>query len=123
MNFLKYVLEFDYTLRLVFIGKDQTGKTLFLERIQFYKDYKKFKEKSKFLRATLGLEHIALNIKFNDKLYKFLIYDTNELDRFEKRNDYYKDMDIILIFYDALDKSSFEKAKSLVMKYLYNNKK
>ena len=29
---------------------------------------------------------------------------------------------IILIFYDALDKSSFEKAKSLVMKYLYNKK-
>ena len=108
---------------MVILGQDRTGKTLFSERMEFYEDYKKYNKISKYVRATLGFEKIILSIKFNDKLYKFIIFDTSGLDRFEKRNDYYSDMDIVLIFYDALDKDSFERAKSLVMKYLYDNKK
>ncbi len=49
---------------------------------------------------------------FNGKIYKFQFWDTSGLECFDSvTKGYSKGANIILIFYDALDKSSFEKAK------------
>ena len=124
MYFLKYTEEYDYMLKIVIIGKDEIGKTFFKERIKFYDDYKKYNNISKDYKITIGLDFMIVMKKFNDKIYKFQIWDTTRIERFQTiTKTYYKGANIILIFYDALDKSSFEKAKILIKDCLNDNKK
>ena len=125
MYFLKYTEEeYDYILKILIIGKEEIGKTFFRERIKFYGDYKKYNNISKDYKTTIGVDFMVVKKKFNDKIYKFQIWDTAGLERFQTiTKTYYKGANIILIFYDALDKSSFEKAKILFKECLNDNKK
>ena len=124
MYFVRYIKEYDYKLRIVLMGKEEIGKTFFKKRIELYKDYKKFNHLHKYYIATFGLDDILLLIKFNDKLYKFYICDPDGHERSEHNYKICcKNADVILIFYDALDKSSFEKAKILIKDCLNDNKK
>ena len=112
MYFLKYTEEYDYMLKIVIIGKDKIGKTFFKERIKFYEDYKKYNNISKDYKTTIGVDFTVVKKKFNDKIYKFQIWDTAGLERFQTiTKTYYKGANIILIFYNALENLLLKKLK------------
>ncbi len=113
MYFSKNLDFCDFFLKIVFAGKSQIGKTFLSKKISFYNDYKTFNQLPKNYNSTIGIEFIAKGKKLNDKMYKFQIWDTSGLDRFQHINScYYKGAFFLLIFYDALDKDSFDKAKT-----------
>ena len=63
--------------------------------------------------TTIGIDFFVTSFKFNNKMYKFKIWDTAGLERFSTTNKvYYRGANSIFIFYDALDRQSFEEAKN-----------
>ena len=104
--------NYNCILKILILGKEEIGKTFFTKRINLYKNYKQFKNLSKNYLSTIGLDFIITKKKFNGKIYKLQLWDTAGLEHFNTiTKTYYKGANIILIFYDALNKSSFEKAK------------
>ena len=104
--------NYNCILKILILGKEEIGKTFFTKRINLYKNYKEFNKLSKNYLTTIGMDFISKRKKFNGKIYQFKIWDAAGLERFNTiTKTYYKGANIILIFYDALNKSSFEKAK------------
>ena len=112
MNFLKDTDQYDYLMKLIILGKDLTGKSSFLTRIKSYDNYKSFKDFTVNYFPTIGIDFGIICIQYNNKIFKFQIWDTSSQERFKSiTKSYYNPANYILIFYDALDKESFEKAK------------
>ena len=104
---------YDFFVKIVSVGKSQIGKTILSKKISFYNDYKTFNQLPKNYNSTIGIEFIAKGKKLNDKMYKFQIWDASGQERFQLINTFsYDGANFILIFYDALDKDSFDKAKT-----------
>ena len=112
MNFLKVPEYYDYSLKILIIGKDSIGKTIFLKRIKLLDDYKSFMKLPHDYLPTIGIDFDIIRIKFNNKIFKIQIWDTAGQERFSPiTKTYYIGGHSILIFYDAFDKESFKKAK------------
>ena len=112
MNFIKESEYYDYIIKVLILGKDSIGKTIFLKRIKLLDDYKSFKKLSHNYLPTIGSYFDIMRIKFNNKIFKIQIWDTAGQERFSPiTKTYYIGGHSILIFYDAFDKESFKKAK------------
>ena len=103
--------EISIHLKIVLLGKDKTGKTKFNERLIVINDYCNF-NKSKLYRPTIGGTYSSKIVKFRDKIFKLDIWDTSGQERFKMLNRvFYKESDVILLFYDSFNKQSFEEIK------------
>ena len=114
MEFIPNTKERDFFLKVVITGKDSIGKTIFTNRLRSNDDYYKFKTYPIDYIQTIGVEIIGTSIKFYNKTFKLQIWDLSGHILFENIvSAYYKGANIILIFFDSFDRSSFEKAKSI----------
>ena len=98
-------------IKLVLIGDEKTGKTLF---IQFVIDGIENCDFENY-QSTIGFSYVEKELIFNNKLYTIGFWDTAGQDRFTALLQLYvKNGDIIFIFFDYNNKKSFEKAKELL---------
>ena len=107
--------DYDYSIKALFCGKSSIGKTMFGYRLT--KEYLEFLKIPKDYCETIGFEFFQFNIKINDKIIRYQIWDTcdNEIYKSLVAN-FYRNCEIFIIFYDHLDRESFEEAK-----LYYNN--
>ena len=111
MNFLKDIEKYDYIINILLLGKNSIGKSIFFQRLVL-DDYKSFKKLCNNYIPTIVIDFNIIIIKFNDKIFKIQIWDTSGQECYSAiARAYYRGKDIILIFYDAYDKESFEKVK------------
>ena len=124
MNFLKDIEKYDYIINILLLGKNSIGKSIFFQRL-ILDNYKSFKKLCNNYIPTIVIDFNIIIIKFNDKIFKIQIWDTSGLECYSAITEaYYKGKDIILIFYDAFDKESFEKVKMYYEEtFKLNNKK
>ena len=124
MDSIKKTQDYDYVIKLVLVGKDSIGKTKFLDRIKKLDDYKSFKEKFNNYLFTVGIDFHIIKLIYNNKLFKIQIWDLSGLERYSSIiRSYYKGTNSFLIFYDALEKESFKKAKNYYEEALKSNEK
>ena len=124
MNFLKDTEQYDYLMKLIILGKDFTGKSSFLKRIKSYDNYKSFRKFTAIYFPTIGIDFGIICIQYNNKIFKFRIWDLSGQERYGAIiKSYYIPANYILIFYDALDKESFKKAKVYYEEALNANNK
>jgi len=115
---------YDYSIKTIFCGKSSIGKTMLGYRLT--NEYLIFKKIPKDYKETVGFEFFTYIIKKNDILIKFLIWDTcdNKIYR-EVVENFYPKCELFIMFYDPLDRESFEKAKSYYnyfkVNYMKNN--
>ena len=122
MYFDKSIKKCDFRLKIVFLGKAEIGKTILYKKIELYNDYKQFKILNKTYIPTCGYDFMIIGKKFNGKTYKLQIFDFSGQVRFKTiLYGHYNNASFILIFYDALDKDSFEEAKSFYEETKENN--
>ena len=104
-------MEFNIRLKIVLLGKDNTGKTKFNERLIAINDYCNFNE-SKVYKPTIGGAFSTKIVKFHDKTFELDIWDVAGQERFNHlRPFYYQESDVILLFYNSFNKQSFETIK------------
>ena len=125
MNFTNSTSNYDYLLKILLLGGNGIAKTTFCKRIiKLYNDYKLFKELFKNHLTTIGIDSYITRFKYNNKIFKFQIWDTAGQERFSTTNKvHYVGENSMFIFYDALDRQSFEEAKNHYKKALKNNDK
>ena len=98
-------------IKLVVIGGEYTGKTLFIEcLITGYNslDFKKY-------QYTCGASYASKKFYYNNKNYLIDIWDTAGLQKYISLTKFFfRDAGIIFVFFNYAVKESFEKAKTLV---------
>ena len=65
--------DYDYITKVVLIGKESIGKTIF--RFRLTKAYSQFKEIPKDYEATIGVDFCSKTITINNKNIKYQIWD------------------------------------------------
>ena len=101
----------DITLKVILVGKDLTGKSLFCKRIGL--NYSQFQQLQLQNNPTIGFEFFKKPVKFLNKIFMFLIWDTCGQEIYQSLlRSFYRKTNIFLIFYDSFDRKSFEMAKS-----------
>ena len=101
---------FDYGVKLFPLNYPSYDKSDFMARVKYIDDYQKFKECD---RELLFNDYILVGLKFNNKIFKFLIYNTQICQRFQTEImdvRFYSKADVFLIFYDPYKENynSFE---------------
>ena len=114
-------------VKILIIGDPKVGKTLFNNRIKEEGDlnYQIFyqKEKENSYIPTI-VEFSVKLIKYKNKYFKFQIWDISGNKRYQNKGEYYsRGAEAILIFYDALNRQSFERAQDLYQRFIYLNGK
>ena len=113
--------KYDEFLKIVLLGKEDTGKTKFTERLFAINDYYRF-NKSKEYILTSAVLYLAKKVKFQDKLFNLGIWDTAGRQNFESiASIFYKNCDVILLFYDSFNKQSFERIKEIYKDCIIQN--
>ena len=113
MEFLdpKETYENQINLKAVIVGKSEIGKTLFCNRINL--NYAKFQKLNLKYLSTIGFEFCKKALKLKNKVFSIQIWDTCGNEAYQSLiKSFYRNTNIFLIFYDALDRNSFEIAKS-----------
>ena len=107
-----------YFLKTIIVGKKKIGKSIFAQRLinnnkEFFKlDYLSY-------LSTIGANYLMKCIEVNNKIFIFNIFDTSGDDKYANiRKTFFKEANVILLFYDAFDRNSFEKVKDIY----YQNK-
>ena len=98
---------FDYSVRVLPLNYPTFYKKEFMARVKYIDDYQKFKETD---WPLLFDDYIFLRMKFNNKIFKFFIYNTTICQRFEiERLDvrFYSKTDVFLIFYDPTKENHY----------------
>ena len=102
------------TLKVTLVGDFSMGKTTFLSRISS-KYYFYFLKDKKSIVSTSGASYLKLYIKIKDRIFCLDIWDTSGQRRFSSLiKHFYKDANIILLFYDPFDKSSFKRVDEIL---------
>ena len=98
-------------IKIIVLGYKKTGKTKFLEylygnnRKMIFSDY----------NETNGATFFRKKIIYNNNLYNFEIWDTPGQEKFESLNKiFFKDANIVFIFFNYNNKLSFQKAKYIL---------
>ena len=92
----------DTSINLTCVSTGVTGKTCLLFRLK--ENY--FKKDN--LLATIGVDFMVLEFKFNDKDYKIKIWDTNGSERFRAiTSSYLRNANLILYTFDLTDLETF----------------
>ena len=113
MEFLDPEQEYknQISLKTLIVGKLSIGKSFFCNRINL--NYTKFQQLDLKYIATIGFDYYKKVIKLRNKIFLINIWDTCGQELYQSLlKRFYKNTQIFLIFYDALDRNSFEIAKS-----------
>ena len=107
-------------IKLVLLGDEKTGKTQFGQFLIHGINFCNFEN----YIPTTGVTYASRILLFNDKLYEIELWDTAGQEKYTSLvNFFFKDADIIYIFFDYNNKKSFERAKffvNLVKEYCKN---
>ena len=104
-------IEEKNNIKVVLLGDEKTGKTKF---VQFLKLGIKSCDFENYIPSG-GVSYIEKRFIFNNKLYIIDLWDTVGQEKYTTLlRFFYKDADIIFIFFDYNNKKSFERAKFLV---------
>ena len=99
-------------IKVCLIGIDNTGKTSFLDRILYKKNFKYFKESIQGKISSTYAQYHGIFVKYKDKLFKLEIWDIpGQLVYFDLTKIFYKEAHVILNFYDPFKKESFDYIK------------
>ncbi|KAJ5070763.1 ras-related protein rab-1a [Anaeramoeba ignava] len=97
--------NYDYRINIVLIGDSGVGKTSLLIRYfdgTFTEPY----------NTTIGVEFKIKTIEMNEKIYKFLVWDTAGAERFRAvTRSYYRGAHGIMVIYDVTNQDSFDNLK------------
>ena len=105
--------KIDAILKIVLLGKEDTGKTKFIERLIAINDYCKFNKSKVYISTQTGI-YLTRKLKFQNKVFKLDIWDTAGRQSFERiARLFYNNCDIILLFYNSFNKQSFERIKEI----------
>ena len=101
------------TIKVCLVGISGSGKTAFLDRIHYKNNFNNFKELIKGNLSTTGGNYKVILVKYKDKLFMLDLWDTSgQLRYFHIIKIFYKDVHVILNFYDPFNKESFEYIKN-----------
>ena len=96
-------------IKLVFLGGINTGKTMFCNFLVKGYEHLNFGE----YISTAGASYLGKNFIYNNQNYLFDIWDTGGQQRYaELTKIFYRDADIIFVFFNSHDRKSFERAKN-----------
>ena len=100
-----------YEIKIVVIGAQNTGKTLFCDCLtKAYEDLN-FQPYQTSFSATFRVKKLI----YNNNLFKLNVWDTVGQERYTALTKiFFKDSDIILIFYNYHEKQTFERAKFFI---------
>ena len=99
------------SIKIVFLGDEKTGKTRFVQFLTLGFDFCDFKN----YIPTTGASFTSRKFIFNNKLYDLDLWDTAGQEKYSALlRFFFKDADIIFIFFDYNNKNSFERAKFFV---------
>ena len=100
-------------IKLVLIGGETSGKTKFCEYLENSNQDIDFSN----YRTTLGAKYIARDIIHKNIYYQLDVWDTSGKEKYDSLTTFfYKDADIIFIFFIYNNKDSFKRAKSIFQK-------
>ena len=95
-------------IKLVFIGRNDTGKTMFCNFLENGYEHLNF---GKYI-STPGASYHKKKLIYNNQNYFFNIWDTAGLEKYSSlMNFFYRDADIIFILFNSHNRKSFERAK------------
>ena len=96
-------------IKLVFLGGINTGKTMFCNFLVKGYEHLNFGE----YISTAGASYLGKNLIYNNQNYSFDIWDTAGQEKYVNLTKiFYRDADIIFVFFNSHDRKSFERAKS-----------
>ena len=113
MEFLDPDKEYENQIQLIvlIVGKSSIGKSCFCKRLNL--SYTKFQQLNLRYEASIGFEYHKKVFKLKNNIFSINIWDTCGQEIFRKLiKNFEINTNIFLIFYDALDRNSFEIAKS-----------
>ena len=97
-------------LKIVLLGSVGTGKTIFCMKVK-----NNYVDKNMEYISTTGASYFSTEIIIENLNLYLEFWDTSGQERFKALNKFfYKDADIICIFYNSYDISSFERAKIMI---------
>ena len=107
--------QIDYTLKILILGKERIGKSIFAQRLNINNNSKEFFSLDYLSHIrTIGVNYLMKYIKVHNKIFKCNIFDTSGDVKFaDILYIYFKNANVILLFYDAFDRSSFQKIKDI----------
>ena len=95
---------YDISVKVIFVGDTNTGKTSTLEKIQKPSENTIYPERV----STIGIEFASIQKQFDDKLIKFQIWDTAGQEKYKSiTTSFYKNCTIAILFCDVSSISSF----------------
>ena len=99
-------------IKIVLLGYKETGKTKFFN----YLEKKSIEDINFFVyQSTNGASYHSQTIIYNNNYYQLNLWDTSGEEKYESLTKFfYRDADIILLFFSYNNKESFEKAKYLL---------
>ena len=109
-------------LKIVLIGDTETGKTSFISRL-LRNNYFQFIKES-IISPSISTQFFRVKVKYKNKLFILECWDTAGLLKFHALTKvFYKDADIILIFYNSFNTSSFNRLNDFLneIKYIVTN--
>ena len=96
-------------IKLVFLGGINTGKTMFCNFLVKGYEHLNF---GKYI-STPGASYHKKKLIYNNQNYSFDIWDTAGQEKYAILTKiFYRDADIIFVFFNSHDRKSFERAKS-----------
>ena len=107
-------------LKIVLIRDTETGKTSFTSRL-FSNNYSQFIKKNSNISSSNTAYFMNLKVKYKNKLFALDLWVTTGLLKFHSLTKiFYKDADIILIFYNSFNTSSFNRLNDFINEIKYN---
>ena len=104
--------DFDYSFKIMLLGKSSIGKTIFISRFKTINYFEFKKNITSDYQETVGFNFPIMDVKVNNKIIRLQIWDCcgNELYS-SLIKWFYKNSKAFLIFYDFNDRNSFERVK------------
>ena len=99
-------------IKITLLGYKKTGKTTFIKYLE-----KKSIEGINFFeyQPTSGASYHSQKLIYNNNYYQLSLWDTSGEEKYESLNKFfYRDAQIILLFFSYNNKESFKKAKYLL---------
>ena len=110
--------EILYSIRIIIVGDAKVGKTNIINTAisqdEFNENY----------LPSIGMDVSKLYIKFNEKTFKLILWDTSGKEMYHSiTQNYYKNSAFAIVVYDITDKKSFESLKRWIDECKFYNKK
>ena len=113
----KEKIDIDFKLKVILAGQMSIGKTIFINRLRCnINNYNEFQKIPTNYIETVGVDFLFRFIKFKNKVFNLQIWDLAGTERFKSiASSYFRGFNVALIFFDAWERSSFQRDKNIVI--------